>query len=344
MVPQLSFVRVAIASSVAQSYAQSVQHDVFAEEVSGLVMLQVATKGTTRTIHSNQNHASGVSSTVEVSSTRGKLAGSDHSKLQNPLPIYASGVARTSMLDSKRANSESNTTIGDHGYQAPVGPGMLPELETRCSLSNCFTSSFGCIIVILLIVAVFLVADVVRQMQRKRRLQYQVRNNLAKLHAERRRLRADSEKAQVLEGLKEEEKILMRAIHNRGNVIYDESRYEFVLKKKIIFVPELPDKGWPRPAVVARFADRNAAKAILSDFAELLQIIKGAVVLIEGHTEERASPHQMGDYEHDVADARAELVKAMLIQLGIAEFRITTLGLPGFLGNGADDVVLKMVN
>lgn len=219
---------------------------------------------------------------------------------------------------------------------------MLPGREKKSTISNCLTISFGWLIIVLLFVAALLVVSLLRQLKRKTRLQTQVRANIAKLHAEQRLLKADTEKLQALKALEDDEKVLIRAIHDRGYVLYDEGRREFLLQKEIVFVPELQGskKGSP---VVVRFADPTLAKAILSDFAELLRIIKSAVVLIEGHTA-GASAQQMGDYEHDVADARAELVKSVIVQLGIPEYRLATLGFPGFLGNGKDDVILKMVN
>merc|ERR1719235_1002962 len=101
-------------------------------------------------------------------------------------------------------------------------------------------------------------------MKRKARLQTQVRANLAKLHAEKRLLAAETEKLNALEALKEDEKVLMRAIHDRGNVLYDESRREFVLQKEIIFIPESQgaEKELPRRMVVSNFADPALAKAI----------------------------------------------------------------------------------
>jgi len=222
---------------------------------------------------------------------------------------------------------------------------MLPGIENSSTVSNCFTSMFGVVVAILLGLAASLAGLLLQQRRRELRLHTQVRAGLAKLHAEQRLLAGDSEKLKALEALKEDEKVLMRAIHDRGNVFYDESRRQFILRKEIVFMPEFhgSEKQFTRSSVVARFADPALAKAVLSDFAELLRIMSSAVVLIEGHTG-GVSPQQMGDIEHDVADARAELIKSILTNLGIQEYRLATLGLPGFLGNGKDDVILKMVN
>lgn len=236
--------------------------------------------------------------------------------------------------DYKASQGERN-----HQY-----PGMLPGRDEQTPLSSCVSSSFGAMVLVLLGIVVYLCTCLHFQLQRKARLHTQVRSNLAKLHAEQRLLAAEDEKLRTLEALEQEEKVLMKAIHDRGNVRYDESRREFLLQKEIVFEPEFTADGRRLPKrVAAKFSDPALAKVILSDFAELLRILKTSVVLIEGHTK-GASLQDMGDYEHDVADARANLVKDTIVHLGIEEFRLATLGLPGFLGNGNDDVVLKMVN
>jgi len=283
-----------------------------------------------------------------------------HSKLRNAIPRDTSRIDEASMLQKKIAGGEDKMSTGDqhllhkkaahreeeetsNDKRGQQSPSLLPGKFNQSSLSNCLTASYGWVSVVLLCFAVCLIVCVLRQQQRNTRLLTQVRANFIKLHAERRIIAADQEKLKVLEALKDDEKMLVKAIHNRGNVLYDEGRREFILQKEIVFVPEGSEKGLPKRPVVVRFADPPLAKAILSDFAELLRILKSAVVLVEGHTA-GASLYQMGDYEHDVADARAELVKSAIVQLGIPQYRLATLGLPGLMGNGKDDVILKMVN
>jgi len=242
-----------------------------------------------------------------------------------------------------KADTDHKALNGEYGHQRPS---LLPERDT--TLNGCVSSGFGIAVFVLLSVVIFLGAFLRRQVLRKARLQTQVRANLAKLHAEQRLLASEDEKCAVLHALEQEEKVLLKAIHDRGNVLYDEGRREFLLQKEIAFVPEFKGGGERPPyhmvrAVDAQFADPVLAKAVLSDFAEILRILKTSVVLIEGHTA-GASLGDVGDYEHDVADARAARIKDTIVHLGIPEFRLATLGLPGFLGNGKDDVVLKMIN
>eukprot|EP00746_Dinoflagellata_sp_MGD_P166930 gnl/MRDRNA2_/MRDRNA2_97167_c0_seq1.p1 gnl/MRDRNA2_/MRDRNA2_97167_c0~~gnl/MRDRNA2_/MRDRNA2_97167_c0_seq1.p1 ORF type:complete len:341 (-),score=84.43 gnl/MRDRNA2_/MRDRNA2_97167_c0_seq1:91-1113(-) len=253
----------------------------------------------------------------------------------------------TAMLDQTKHKAEVDNKAlnGEYGRQRPS---MLPARDAETTLSGCVSSGFGIAVFVLLSIVVFMGGFLQRQIQRQARLQKQVRANLAKLHAEQRLLASEDEKSQALQALEQEEKVLLKAIHDRGYVIYDEGRREFLLQKEIAFVPEFKGQGERPPnhmvrAVDAQFADPALAKAILSDFAEILRILKTSVVLIEGHTA-GASLGEVGDYEHDVADARAALIKLTIVHLGIPEFRLATLGLPGFLGNGKDDVVLKMIN
>jgi len=263
-----------------------------------------------------------------------------------------------------QGHKQKRTNIGKGHWTSTILPGhdikraniMVPKHDIDSTICNLTNSSLRVLIVILLGIAAFIVFFLLRHMQRGKSLQTRVQGNLAKIHAERRLLASNKEKAEVVEAWQEDEEDLTRGIHDindiygevltrAGHVIYDDGRREFLLQKKIVFVPESPrsERAGPRQAVVARFKYPILAKAVLADFAELLRIMKGAVVLIEGHTA-GLSLRDIGDHEHNVADARAELVKATIIQFGIPQLRIVTLGLPGFLGKGEDDVVLKMVN
>lgn len=253
---------------------------------------------------------------------------------------------KSALLDKTKQKVEGDSRAFDSEHSQQL-PSLLPGIEHYDNISHCFSSSFGALVLVLLGVAICLFVYLLRQLQRKARLQIQVRANLAKLHAEQRLLTADNEQLRRLQALEQDEMVLIKAIHDRGNVLYDENRREFLLQKEIAFVPEFtgPREGEKLPirCFATQFADPALAKAILSDFAELLRILKSSVVLIEGHTP-GVSLEEVGDYEHEVADARANLVKSCIVQLGIQDFRLTTLGLPGFLGHGKDDVVLKMVN
>lgn len=239
-----------------------------------------------------------------------------------------------------KTDGDSKETNGKHNRQLP---GLLPGIEHQSTVSACLSSSFGALVAVLLVVAILLFLYLLRQLQKKAVLQTKVRANLAKLHAERRLLAEENEKLQTMQALEQEEKVLIKAIHDRGNVFFNEGRREFLLQKEIAFMSESKGKGEKSRAHDIRFADPVLAKAILSDLVELLRIFKSFVVLIEGHTQ-GVTLVELGDYEHDVADERANLVKSILVQLGIPEFRLTTLGLPGFLGNGKDDIVLKLIN
>jgi len=92
----------------------------------------------------------------------------------------------------------------------------------------------------------------------------------------------------------------------------------------------------------AQFSNEAKAMEVLSDVAEVLKVYHSASLLIEGHT--ATPPEKMDKWAHDLAHSRAEKVKAAIVALGVEAQRLGTVGLPGHLGSGKHDTVLKITS
>merc|ERR1712217_674490 len=92
----------------------------------------------------------------------------------------------------------------------------------------------------------------------------------------------------------------------------------------------------------AEFKDDSKAKSVLSDVAAVLKIYPKAILLIEGHT--ATPPEKMDKWAHDLSQARAEKVKSTIVSFSIDASRLNTIGLPGNLGSGKHDTVLKITS
>lgn len=93
---------------------------------------------------------------------------------------------------------------------------------------------------------------------------------------------------------------------------------------------------------LAQFSHEDRAMNVLGDVAEILKVYHTSTVLIEGHT---ATPaERMDKWAHDLARGRAEMVKSTVASFGIAPERLSTIALPGHLGNNRHDVVLKITS
>merc|ERR1719232_977076 len=87
----------------------------------------------------------------------------------------------------------------------------------------------------------------------------------------------------------------------------------------------------------AQFKHTDKAKKIISDVAGVMKAFEKATMIIEGHT--ATAPDKMDQWAHDLANNRAEKVKAALVDLGIEPGRLQSLGLPGNKGSGKVDTV-----
>merc|ERR1712242_690403 len=92
----------------------------------------------------------------------------------------------------------------------------------------------------------------------------------------------------------------------------------------------------------AEFKDQAKVLDILGDVATIMKLYSSAVLLIEGHT--ATPPERMDQWAHDLASNRAEKVKAALESLGLDSGRLRSVGLPGNLGSGKIDTVLKITS
>jgi len=93
---------------------------------------------------------------------------------------------------------------------------------------------------------------------------------------------------------------------------------------------------------IAEFKDKSKALEILGDVATIMKLYNTAILLVEGHT--ATPPERMDQWAHDLAGNRAEKVKAALEDLGVDSTRLRSVGLPGNLGSGKVDTVLKITS
>jgi len=98
-------------------------------------------------------------------------------------------------------------------------------------------------------------------------------------------------------------------------------------------------KHGEKPAAI--FEDEGKAHAALQDVAKLLQVLKTAKVLIEGHT---ATPDDKLDgWSDTLAQNRAEVVMKQIGKFGVDKSRLSATGLPGKKGSGKHEVLIKVV-
>lgn len=93
---------------------------------------------------------------------------------------------------------------------------------------------------------------------------------------------------------------------------------------------------------VAEYKEEDKVMQILGDVATIMKIYCKATLLVEGHT--ATPPGKMDQWAHDLAFNRATKVKNTIASLGTDPERLKSVGLPGNLGNGKVDTVLKIVS
>jgi len=90
----------------------------------------------------------------------------------------------------------------------------------------------------------------------------------------------------------------------------------------------------------AEFKNKKLADDMLHDVAGILSLVDTAKIDVEGHS---ATPDKkIDDWAHALALSRAELVKSVLVSLGVSSDRVHCTGLPGYLGIGKPDVLIKI--
>jgi len=109
------------------------------------------------------------------------------------------------------------------------------------------------------------------------------------------------------------------------------------LKKRVDFVSVRHGED-----VTPHYNEPAEAEAVLKNTAEILTIFEQVIVSVEGHT---ATPDaKMDAWAHSLAQARADKIKSVLVELGIEADRLKPIGLPGKFGSGHHDLVLKVVS
>lgn len=232
---------------------------------------------------------------------------------------------------------------GSRAYGAPEESLQQHKEKTPIAIGTCVTTQYGVALLLIGILVLGLAFALYLQTKTKAALITKVRGLRAKLRVDRARILQDEKKIRMDAAiLKEDQRILIQAIHDRGNVFFDPELREIVLKREIPFDPVLKtDSASYAPR--ACFSDPQSAKLVLSDVSELLRILPSACLLIEGHTI-AGSLDQLDEFAHEVADSRALVVKETLVLFGCPPYRLEALGLPGALGNNKAEVLLKLVN
>jgi len=136
--------------------------------------------------------------------------------------------------------------------------------------------------------------------------------------------------------LSDEDKKSLDAIQKNNLVEVDYKEASFKLKDNIGFWP-IHHGADP----VATFKNQTAALAVLRDVAALLKIFKTVQVAIQGHT--ATPPGKIDDWAHKLAENRAKAVMQQIVTNGVEESRLSAKGLPGNLGSGITEVLIKVV-
>jgi len=349
----------ALAIKVAQS-SLGVQEDCPREQLPakdentdlGLVMLQVsreavnaATRVTERQKQASDSvwHVHGAQEHTEKLKTElSTAAGSEQAK-ENALPDHEhpmieqakeNALQKTKQKDEQHSQLQKEVDqVSDHEQNAPI------------TMGSCFSSEYGYGVYFLTLIIVFLLVGLHFQHKANAKLSSKVRGLRARLRADKYIIRADERKLRAEKDLlRDEQKRLIAAIHDRGNIFFDPELRQIVLKRAIPFEPVVRLEGVSMWQTLARYTDPQHALLVLSDVAEVCQILPFACFLIEGHTLQGGSLDEIDEFAHEVADARALLVKGTLTAFGVPPDRLEALGLPGALGNNKAEVLLKLVN
>jgi len=142
-----------------------------------------------------------------------------------------------------------------------------------------------------------------------------------------------SEKEQQLEKIFSSGRV--KLVMNKDKKSDSDEAAKIVLTEHIEFKPV---HHGDNPA--AHFKQADKAKKIITDVAGVMKTFEKATMIIEGHT--ATAPDKMDQWAHDLANNRAEKVKAALVDLGIEPARLQSLGLPGNKGSGKVDTVFKI--
>lgn len=298
----------------------------------GIVMLQVSSSGSGHAIQRPRHR-------LQVKGERGEQA---QKAEDDPDAFRAWEDSSSEKVDNDEQDdmslvhsSRTHGTSGEHS--------LHQKEKTPITIGTCVTTQYGWALIIVGMAAIGLIFALYLQTKTKAALITKVRGLRAKLRVDRARILSDEKKIRMDAAiLKEDQRILIQAIHDRGNVFFDPELREIVLKREVPFEPVMKVDG-SSYAPKAVFHDPQAARLVLSDVSELLRVLPSACLLIEGHTI-AGSLDQLDEFAHEVADSRALVVKETLMLFGCEPYRLEALGLPGALGNNKAEVLLKLVN
>lgn len=146
------------------------------------------------------------------------------------------------------------------------------------------------------------------------------------------RMPADASVSGSEVSLEAKEKI--EKIQAAGRVSVDFEKQLITLNQAIPFKQQSIslDSVPPKP----EFADPKVAQDVLADLASCLFVLKGTVILVEGHTE--GGVNAIAEVFFEVASQRAELVVATLVEMGVPPSWLESRGRPGAMGDNMNDV------
>jgi len=158
-----------------------------------------------------------------------------------------------------------------------------------------------------------------------------LRGQQAAIEADRRTLAAQKEK---IKSLASKDKALIDRILQRNKVFVDLDKKLFKIVEPIGFksIRVMPGTKHAPPA---EFEDEAAAQEVLSDLAQILEVVPQPRLLIEGHT--AGGSKAVSDIGFEIACERAEKVVKMLVSLGVPKHRLESKGKPGLLGDNKFD-------
>lgn len=244
--------------------------------------------------------------------------------------------ASAALLQEEEEHPRPWASLGQVGKDG-AAQATSDEQKAPIHVGNCFFTTYGATMVVLLLLVVLLMVNAVRTRQvmgrnhsKLRALRCQLHHNKGLIKAEEKEIRG------MVSALQGGERDSYQEIINRGYVQIDLTTQQLVLKKGIAFEDNM--EHWNS---MTKFASPAETSLVLHDVADLLAIFHSAVVLIEGHTSTKLE--DVDDFAHELAYMRAELVKIELASRGIEEYRLDAIGLPGPLGSNEDKVVLKMI-
>jgi len=256
-------------------------------------------------------------------------------------PLSGSETKRAIVADSELQIDDAGRHVEKDSANRQAGLYEVDAGGKWIYVGSCWTSQYGALMFIVLIIMLAIVVDDIRNSRRANHAEAKVRGLQAKLAADKAIIKADEKDLKsLITQLRNDEKRLYEDIVGRGLVNLDVTGRSFTLKKNIDFVTPSHDEP-----PTAQFANEFEARLTLVDVAQLLRIFDTAVVLVEGHTASPLSNPLEGidEWAHQLAYNRAEMVKLELVAFGVDEMRLEALGLPGRIGMDSHGVQLNII-